>query len=299
MSRMTRAALLLAVCALIPASASAQLGKFTKKATEAAAGAAGVSTTAPKYVPKVNITSAQLAAVNKGLEAEVAQAPGIIKAAEEAQKDREKAQAKYDKDMQAYNAAYEKWQACRDRVVAADTAEATSKAKKAEDASNIQLDEEQMQAMALRAQQAAQRIQAGTGTAEDQKAVTDFQKYMARVQGQAMGSMSATNEAVAFNQATIARIEKTCGREPQKPANPNLGSGKMAQEQISDAGAAASGIAKPQWFAMRDEAIALASSNTRVQGGAGTPNDEADAINQQIVITQKTLEEIKKKGLPY
>ncbi len=299
MSRTTRAALLLAVCALIPASASAQLGKLKKKATEAAAGAAGVPTTAPRYVQKVNITSAELAAVNKGLEAEIAQAPGIIKAAEEAQKDREKAQAKYEKDMEAYNKAHEKWEGCRDRIVAGDSAEAQSKAKKAEDASNIQLNEEQMQALALRAQQAAQRVQAGTATAEDRKAIADFQNYMARVQGQASGSLAATNEAVAFNQATIAKIEKTCGGEPKQPANPNLGSGKMAQEQISDAGAAASGIAKPAWFKMRDEAIALASSNTRVQGGAGTPEDEANAVNQQIELAQKNLAEIKKQGLPY
>lgn len=299
MSKSIRAALLLGLCALLPATASAQLGKLKKKATEAAAGAAGVPTTTPKYVPKVNITSEQLAAVNKGLQAEIAQAPGIIKAAEDAQKDREKAQAKYEKDVQAYDAAHAKWESCRDRIVSADTAEARSKAKKAEDASNIQLNEEQMQALALKAQEAAQRIQAGKGTAEDQKTLADFQKYMAGVQGQAMGSMAATNEAAAFNQQTIAKVEKTCGGEPRAPANPNQGSGKMAQEQISDAGAAASGIAKPQWFAMRDEAIALASSNTRVQGGAGTPDAEAAAINQQIEVTQRTLEEIKKKGLPY
>lgn len=296
-----RAALVLVAVILVPASASAQLGKLKKKATEAAAGAAGVPTTAPKYVAKVNLTSAQIAQANKGLEAEAAQAPGILKSAEDAQKDYEKAQEKYQKDYDAYSRADDKYRACKEKIEEADRPKREALEAKGSEQHDIQVDETKMQALAEKAKVAAERVQAGTATAEDRKTLQDFQQYMAGVQAQASGAMAATtqasNELQAFAKDQQARIEKTCGAEPQRPRDPKQGP-RMAQDQILDAGAAASGVQRSQWQALREEVIALAMSNTRVKSGAGTSEDEANAINQQIELAQQNVQALKKAGVP-
>ncbi len=99
------AALGVVASAIIPTISQAQFSKLKKSATNAAANAAGVNTTPPRYVDNIDVTSAQLKQVNTGLAAEIAATPGAVKQAEAQQKDAEKAQEKYSKESEAYDKA--------------------------------------------------------------------------------------------------------------------------------------------------------------------------------------------------
>jgi hypothetical protein len=309
-------AAVLALGIALSSDANAQFGKLKKmagekaaeKAAEKAVETAGVPTTPPKYVKKVNLTAAQLAQVNRGLAAEIAATPRIIKATEERQRKLEKEQEQYQKDMEAYQKKNEKYQACKEKFLASERSQEEALEKKAEAASagaeSSVSDEDKLVAQAQRAQEAAQRVSEGRGTAEDRRVLAEFQGTMAGVQDKGKKAAATSQELEAFRQGQPARLGKACGPEPQAPADP-AGSDKSAMAQISDEGSKAADVPKPLWFTWRDEALGLAASNTKVQaddaagGGGGTSKAEADAINAQIDSTRTRYGEMKKVGVPF
>ena len=99
------AALGVVASATVHTVSHAQLGGLTKKASKAAADAAGVPTGNERYVSKIDMTSAQIAAVNKGMAKAIQVGPETIKKWEKAQEANEKA-------MDEYRKKKEKWDAC-------------------------------------------------------------------------------------------------------------------------------------------------------------------------------------------
>lgn len=293
------AALGVITSAIVPTISQAQFSKLKKAATSAAS-AAGVNTTPPRYVDNVDVTSAQLKQVNAGLTAEIAATPGAVKQAEAQQKDAEKAQEKYDKDRAAYEKADEKWQACKEKVIAdADPSRtaAQQKAEKAGENANIgESEQAALEAQARAAQAAAERVQNGTATAADRQTLADFQKTMAGVSARGMGAANAAQEASNIDQAVIAKIEKTCGGKPVKPEAPKSAS-NTAAEVIQEAGAQAAGMPIATWKVIREKAEGYAASNTQLKAGK-TPQEEADAFNAEIAITRQKMAEMQKAGTP-
>jgi hypothetical protein len=293
------AALVLGASAFIPTDSPAQLGKLTKKATSAAASAAGVSTTPARTVDAIDLTSAQLKQINAGLAAEIAATPTALKDAETAQKNYDKAQEKYNKDYDAYQKADEKWEACKEKVIKEADPSRTAAQQKVEKAGqNAEVGESEQAALekqAMEAQAAAERIKNGTGTAADQQTLANFQKTMASMGARGMGAANAAQEAAALDQAVVKQIEKTCGGEPVKPVAPKSPANSAA-EQISAAGAAASGL--PNWVLTREKGIGYAASNTQVKGGDKTPQAEADAINAELATMRGNITQMQKAGTP-
>ncbi len=301
----------------LPSDANAQFGRLKKmakekaveKAAEEAAGTAGVPTTPPRYVKKINLTSAQLARVNRGLAAEIAATPRIIKAAEEQQRKHEKEREQYQKDLEVYQKKNEKHQACKEKFIASEQGQEDALQKKA-DAASAGADfsggeEDRLAAQAQRMQEAAQRVSEGKGTAEDRRVMAEFQGTMAGVQARGTQAAATSQEAAAFKQGQQARVEKACGAEPQQPADP-ASSDQSATAQISDEGSKAADVPKPLWFTWRDELLGLAASNTKVQAddatgqaGPGPSKAEADAINAQIDTARTRYAEMKKVGVPF
>jgi hypothetical protein len=279
----------------------AQLGKLTKKATSAAASAAGVSTTPSRTVDAIDLTSAQLKQVNAGLAAEIAATPTALKNAETAQKNYDKAQEKYTKDNEAYQKADEKWEACKEKVIKDADPSRTAAQQKAEKASQSASIEETEQAalekQAMEAQAAAERIKNGTGTAADQQTLANFQKTMAGVSARGMGAANAAQEASNLDQAVIKQIEKSCGGKPVRPESPKSPA-NTAAEQIQSAGASASGMALAVYTVAREKGLGFAASNTQVKGGDKTPQAEADAINAELATMRGNLTQMQKAGTP-
>lgn len=298
---MSRRYLALAAFVAITASsdAQAQLGKLTKKATSAAANAAGVSTTPARTVASIDLTSAQLKQINAGLAAEIAATPTALKDAETAQKNYDKASEKYNKDYEAYTKASEKWEACKEKVIKDSEPSRTAAQKKAETAGqNASINETEQQSLeqqAMAAKAAAEKVQNGTATAADRQVLADYSANMAKLGARGMGAAAAAQESANLDQAVVKQIEKTCGGEPVKPESPKSPA-NTATEQIQAAGAAASGL--PNWNLTREKGMGYAQSNTQVKGGDKTPQDEADAINEQLAAMRTNIAQMQKAGTP-
>ncbi len=298
MRQAVAAATVAAILALVTASsAEAQFGKLKKKATDAAASAAGVPTKKPVVVDRIDLTAADLAALEKGLAAEIAAAPGIMKRAEEEQKNREKAQAQYDRDRSAYEKASEKWQACRDKLVEKERPQEEALERKSEAAAgkaDVSEDEQaSLEAQALKVQEAAQRIAAGTGTEADRKLMADFQKTMAGVQGRGADAISTSNEASAFKRGQAERIVAACGAEPTAPKAPGGGS-QMAAEQIQQAGATAAGMEMKGYHIKREQLVSYCGNAVTVAPGA--PN--SSELNDGLKAACPRVAELQKAGVP-
>ena len=298
------ALLALGAGAVVTTSSHAQLGKLTKKATSAAAGAAGVPTGNTRAVKKIDLTAAQLAQVNKGLGAAVTQGPDIIKKWAKQQED-------YDKAYSAYTKAKEKYDACveKEKEKAREKMEAANnRSNQAGEKMQKSVDTTTMMAQAQAAQAAAERVNNGTATAADRQTIADFQKTMAGVQSNTGAMMAAMQEGTAISQAVADSIKKKCGDEPKEPANPSSGSGRTgkaggaaptsAAEEINQASAEAAGMTDSEFRLAKEKAMGYAASNTEVQGGSDTPPDEAKSINSELAQTRDLMAQANKANVP-
>lgn len=297
----TLLALGLSLAAAPLAPAHAQFGKLKKKAAAVALETAGLPTKPPTYVKSVGLTVAQFKQLAAGLTAEIAKAPSAQKEYEQQMKqlehqtqDYEKARSDYDKKMIAYNA-------CVDRVSAAESAKRDSVqarlTKSMEAVPQNQSQQDQLLALAEKAKQAAQRISEGKGTAEDRQTLAEYQKAMAPIQAGGQQAAAAMQEMSTADSVAAAHVKQACGQEPQEPAPPpSAPSG--AADIIQAAGAAAAGVSQGDYRMWREEGIAYAESNTIVQSSDKTSNDEAEALNNGIKEIATLVAEMKKKGVP-
>jgi hypothetical protein len=288
---------------LLPTSGEAQFSKIKK----AAADAAGVPTTSSgsaRYVKKIDMTAAQIGQVNKGLETAVRIGPETIKKWEKAQEAYNKADADYQKKKEQYDA-------CAASVKAKAQAKVDAATKKS-DAAGEQLkqglpDENAMVAQAEAAQAAAERVSNGTGTAADRQTLADFQKTMAGARGNSGAMMAAVQEVSAVERALPDSIKKNCGPEPVAPTfvNPASGAGNggkqptSAADEINQVSAAAAGMTEDEYRKEKEKAKGFAMSNTQVQGGSDTPDDEAKAINEGLAKTRELYAQVYKLDLPF
>jgi hypothetical protein len=299
------AALSVVASATLPSASHAQLGKLTKKATQTAANAAGVPTGNTRSVKKIDLTSAQLAQVNKGLGTAVTQGPEIIKKWAKQQED-------YDKAMTAYTKAKEKYDACVESEKEKAQAKIEAANKRSDQAGqNLQkgVDTTTIMAQAEAAKAAAERVTNGTATAADRQTIADFQKTMAGVQGNTSAMMAAMQEGTSLQQAVIDSINRKCGGEPKEPTNPaSAGSGRTgnaggraptsAAEEINQTSAAAAGMSEDEYRLLKEKAMGYAASNTEVQGGSDTPEDEAKSINSELAQTRDLMAQANKANVP-
>jgi len=299
------AAVTVLVCALFPSAGRAQI-KLPKSAVNKAAQAAGVPAPSSnaRYVKKIDLTSAQIGQVNKGLATNIRIAPEIIKRWEKAQNAYDKAYADYEKKKEQY-----------DKCVESENSKARARseaARKKTDAAGEQVkqgmpDENAMVAQAEAAQAAAERVKNGTATAADRQTLADFQKTMAGVQGNTGAMMAAAQEQAAIAQAAPDSIKKKCGAEPTAPTlgaaagapagKAGAGAPTSAAEEINQASAEAAGMSDKEYRLAMEKAMGFARSNTQVQGGADTPEDEAKAINQALVQTRELLDQAQKENV--
>ncbi len=293
----------LAVVALAVTStiAHAQLGGLTKKAKQAASGEANKAVAAqipPKVVDALpcNLTYADLEAAQKGMEAEIAAAPTAEKEAEQKQKNAENEQKAYEKARTEYDKKSQAWGACKEKVLNDPAAKKKLEEleAKARASGDIQYSEEELKALALRAQEAAERTGQGRGTAEDEKTMQEFQRAMAKLQGQANAAISASQEVSAFERERKAIFEKTCGAEPTAPTAP--GSNAYSAERIlQEKGAAATGLPTSKYALIRE--CAIMASTVRLST-KNTSQDEVDLINKKLEELQQLTGRMRAAKVP-
>ena len=302
------AALGVIASALAPSTSHAQLGKLTKKATDAAGNAAGVPNSNARYVKKIDLTSAQLNQVNKGLAQSVKVGPETIKKWEKQQADYEKANADHEKANADYTKKQEKYDQCveSEKAKAQGKIEAANnKASAANERTAKSVDTSSMMAQAQAAQAAAERVKNGTATAADRQTLADFQKTMAGVSAGSNASMAAMQESAALQGAVADSIKKKCGEEPKSPA-PGGGAGgaaggaqpTSAAEDINKQGAEAAGMSDSEFRMAKEKAMGYAASNTQVQGGSDTPDAEAQSINDALGQTRDLMAQARKANVP-
>jgi len=290
----------LAAAALAPAHA--QFGKLKKSATSAATSAAGVPTKPPTYVKSTTMTAAQLKQLNAGLSAMIAKAPSAQKDYEEANKkleretqDYEKAHAEYDKKAQSYNA-------CVDRVTTAENAKHDSLSAKVDQSLEAnqmnQSQEDQLTAMAEKAQAAAARVANGTGTAADRQTLADFQKMMAGISAKSQQATTAMREASASDQQAAAHLEKECGKAPAEPALP-ASVASSPRDILQKAGAEAASTTPYQFAVWMDDGDGYVESNTVAQPGGGMTDQQASDFNSELKETKNLIGQLKQAKVPY
>ena len=297
---LTVLALSLATAAFRPTHA--QFGSLKKKAIATATAASGVPTKPPTYVKSTTMTAAQLKQLNAGLSAMIAKATSAQKDYEEANKkleretqDYERARAEYDKKATAYNA-------CVDRVTTAEGAKHDSMAAKVDQSLQAnqmsQSQQDQMTALAEKAQAAAQRVANGTATAADRQTLAEFQQMMAGVSAKSQQATSAMQEASASDQQAAAHLEKECGKAPAEPAPP-ASAPSSASDILQKTGADAAGTTPYQFAVWLDDGDGYAQSNTVAQPGGDMTEQQASDFNAALKTTDSLLVQLKKTGVPY
>lgn len=302
MSHPARSAALAAVALAVASSlAHAQLGGLTKKAKQAVSGEANKAVAAqipPKEVDALpcNLTYEDLEAAEKGMQAELAAAPTAEKEAEQKQKNADAERKNYEKARTEYDKKSQAWGACRDKVQNDPAAkkkldELEAKARASGD---ITYDEEEIKALALRAQAAAERIGSGRGTPEDEKAMQEFQRATAKMQGQANAAISANQEVSAYERERQAVFEKTCGAEPKAPTAP--GSDYYSAEKIlQEKGAAATGLPTSKYALIRECAIMASTVRLRSKN---VGQEAADRINKKLEELQQLTTQMRAAKVP-
>jgi hypothetical protein len=295
-------ALSLIASAGTPTDAAAQLGKLKKalgKKTETAdAGGGCVPTGKATEVQTFTLTAAQMAKINAGLDAELEAAPAATREYDTRVAASEKENAAYEKANEQYNKDSEKYEACAGKVRDSDQAKSEELHGKS-DASGAavrgEMSEEEITALAERAQAAMQRVSAGQGTAEDHKTIEQFQQMATGFQTRSMDATAAAQESHTFDQEQEARVEKACGKGPVAPTAPT--SAEPPAETIRSAGAKAAGMSPNDYALGRETLIAAAYSNLVVKPGK-LSGEEADAMNQAIQETAGKLCDLRKAGVP-
>lgn len=291
--------------ATLPSTSAAQLGKLTKKATTAAANAAGVPTGNSRSVKKIDLTPQQLAQVNAGLESAVKTGPETIKRWEKAQED-------YDKALGEYTKKKEKWDACieREQQKGRDQMDAVNKKseKATQDMQAGMPDTAALMAKAQAAQVAAERVKNGTATAADRQTLAEYQQMMAGMSGNVAGVQAAMQEGQAVHQAVSDSIKKKCGEEPTPPSKGAIAGSRAgkaggapptsAAEEINQNSAAAAGMTEDEYRLMKEKAMGYAASNTTVAAGTDTPPDQAKAINDALAQTRDLMAQANKANVP-
>jgi hypothetical protein len=283
--------------------AAAQFKKLKKmvadKAGDAGTTAACVPNRPPTYVQTVNLSAAQMAAINAGLDAEIEAAPAAFEEADRQQKASEREARAYEKARAEYDKRNEKYQACADKVMAGDAArseELNQRADAAGAGAAGGLTEAELEKLGERAAAAAERVSRGQGTAEDRKTLADFQSVMAGVQTSSNQAVAAQQESSDFDRQQEARVEKACGVPPVEPTAP--ASATLPGDKIRGAGAKKAGMSDHDYATGREELIGLAMSNAVIKPSEKISQESADAMNQAIKEAGGKICAMQKEGVP-
>ena len=281
-----------------PRAADAQF-KRLKQAVTGQAGeqalqrSACVPNSKPTVVATIELSAAQIRAVNAGLDAEIAAAPDVERKRAEADKKAEADMKAYEKAKADYDKAYEKWGKCRDKVQEADNRTSEEMQARSDQAGQDLaggIDSTRLMALAEKAQAASQRIAEGKGTAADRKTLADFQAMMNPISANAAAATAAMQEGAAFDRGAQERLEKACGKEPTEPKAPDSAAG---EDVLQATGAKAAKMSKEDYRLAREYVIAWAMSNTVVGGGSN-----ADAQNSAIQEAATKICDMKKAKVP-
>ncbi|MCU0620294.1 MAG: hypothetical protein MUC69_02190 [Gemmatimonadales bacterium] len=284
-----------------PTLASAQLGGLVKKAKKTAEGEVNKAAAAQVPPPVVdqlpcNLSLDDLEAARKGMEAEVAAAPGAEKEAEQRQKKAESERNAYEKARADYERKSQSWGACQEKVLNDPAAKKQLAAleEKARASGDITYSEEELKALALRAQAAAERTGQGRGTAEDARTMEEFQKAMAKLQGQANAALSANQELSAYQRERQAVFEKTCGAKPEAPRDPG-NEGYSAERILQEKGAAAAELPVSKYALIRECAIMASGVRLSSKGGSA---ETVDLVNKKLDEVQQLTSRMRAAKVP-
>jgi len=290
--------LLAALCA----DGHSQIGGLLKKGKNAAAGKATDAAVAQVPPTTVDVlpcaaTYDELAALEKGLKAELDAAPAAKKEAEDRQKASEAERKAYEQASADYTKKDQAYEACRDKVLNDPAAKKKSedlaatmdaRSKKAGD-----VDQAALEAQAAKAQAAAQKVANGTATAADRQVLADFQAMMAGISKNTDAVVATSNEATALNKEQEEKMKK-CGAAPQAPKAPS--SLDWSPERVVlEKGAAAAGMDPMKYTVVRD--CAIKSANLRLSS-KNMSESEAKRMNDKLAEIQQTMNAMRAAKVP-
>jgi hypothetical protein len=289
--------------AVLTSAGHAQLGALKKKAQQAVEGTATDKAAAqipPKQVDELpgNLSSADLDAALKGMNAELAAAPGAQKEAEARQKAQASEEKAYEKAKADYDKQQKSWDACVERVrndpaAAKKSKELADKSEAAAKKAEADIDQDALEAKAVQVKAAAERIAAGKGTAADQKLMAEFQAEMAKMQQGSNAAFAAMDEQQALADEQEAKI-KACGAEPQRPKQPD-GLGWSPERVLMEKGAQAAGKPEQQYALLRE--FAVMSGGMKVTSKKYS-QDEAARINAQLDAIRDVTGQMRAAKIP-
>jgi len=288
--------------ATISVAGHSQIGGLLKKGKNTAEGkatdaaAAQVPPTTVDVLPCA-VTYDELAALEKGLKAELDAAPAAKKEAEDRQKASEADRKAYEQATADYTKKDQAYEACRDKVMNDPAAKKKSDEMAAKmDASNQKagdIDQAALEAQAAKAQAAAQKVANGTATAADRQVLADFQAMMAGISKNSNAAVAVSAEATALNKEQEEKMKK-CGEAPQAPKAPS--SLDWSPERVLlEKGAGAAGMNPEKYKVVRD--CAIKSANLRLSS-KNTPEGEAKRINDKLAEIQQTMNSMRAAKVP-
>jgi hypothetical protein len=303
---------------LVPSVSSAQLGGLTKKVKKAAEDqvAAAMPFTplpAPEFSDRVQeITAERLGQLLKGFDAEVSNVKTAKAEYEARVQNRDKEEAAFQEAQKAYDAAYPKYSACRDKFMEAEAkASAANEAKmqKPMDEMNTEEFDKYMEEVARWGERLAARANAGT---LDPATDPEWQRYSKEIlalkkeQDRRMKLIQAGMEAELERERTEdPRLVTACGARPKQPTRPSdtiTGPESILMEK--GAGAAnlqgqdnSAPMILARYSITRERVLHWAQSKQRPTG-MGFSKDEIAVLEAQAKAVNEAVEKMKKAGVP-
>ncbi|HEX5632254.1 MAG TPA: hypothetical protein VFX50_03465 [Gemmatimonadales bacterium] len=303
MTRLFASALAAALVLAVPASGHAQLGKLVNKGKKAVTGEATGAAAAqvpPRQVDALpaNLTAADLDKAIAGFKAELAAAPGAKSEADRRNKQLEQEQKAYEKAVADYEKKDKAYQACREKIdndpaLKAREAESAAKGEQMQQKADAMIDEKELEEMAKKLEPALRRMQAGTATEADKKAIADFQAKMAQING-LNAEMMAQHAQEQKHQEGVAERYKACGPEPERPRSPPS-TGHSPESVMLESGGKAAAMSEDAYRLLREYAIMSTSMRVTPKGRT---QEQADAINAKLDELQAITQQMRSAGIP-
>ena len=297
---------LVAIQALAPQPATAQLGGLVKKAAKKAVENAIPFT--PKEAPEFNdrvleITADRLDRLMKGFEAEAANAKSASKEFDAALKRRDEDQKAYDKAMEAFNKESQKWNVCAEDFRKKE-AEASAANEAKIEKTLAEMDDEELEKhledLAARGEELTKELQAGRNSPELQKKWEQYQlelqAVMVEQQRRAMLIMSGAMKEARRERTEDPRLIEACGKRPEPPVSPDQSSAGP-ETILRQKGIEASGLTADQYSIMRERVIYWSEKDGRPEG-MGYTQDEIDLLAGRADDVNGTIERMKKAKVP-
>lgn len=309
-TRLAPALLVVALQALAPLPAAAQLGGLAKRAAKKALGdrIEDALPFTPKAAPEfddrvLEITRPFVEGLLAGFDAEISFAKDASREYQDSVKSFERQHDAWEKAVEGYDEALERYEPCRERFQ--ERERTTQEANEARmDKAVSDMDDEELEQrlldLATRGEKLARDLEAGRNDPELQRQWEEYQRDVQIVtveqQRRVMLAMSGAVAEARRASTEDPRLVEACGKKPERPAEP-MSSLSGPEGVLAARGAEAAGMTPTQYAIMRERVIYWAKSDRRPED-MGFTQDEIDILNASSDQVMDVVERMRKAKVP-